>query len=302
MNHVTLESLHRQMTLFKSIIDHANAVIGAKDLEGHYIFVNEEYSRLFHIDQQKFLGQTDYDLFPHDIASAFREADQMIIAKNDVVVVEEEVPVDGEMRSYLSVKFPIYNDDQTLFATGLVATDITERKKIEKEVKRLAVTDHLTQLPNRSYFTQSLNKAINRAKKLNTIVGLAILDLDNFKPINDTHGHYAGDLVLKEVSKRLLSVVREGDTVARFGGDEFVIILDSITIPDLAYEPMKRAVQLIQNSILIDDTEVMVGASVGIAFSPTDTLDCDELICMADKALYAAKNEGKNRIKIYGEK
>jgi len=301
MSKEILESLHRQVALFKSILNHANAVIGAKDLDGHYIFVNEEYSRLFHIDQQKFLGQTDYDIFPYDIASDFREADQMVVAKDDVIIIEEKALVDGEMRDFLSVKFPIYNDDKNLFATGLVATDITERKKIEAKVQKLAVTDHLTQLPNRNGFTQCLDRSIKCAKRLNTIVGLAILDLDNFKPVNDIHGHHAGDLVLKEVSKRLLSVVREVDTVARLGGDEFIIILDSIAAPNLAYEPMKRAVQLIRNPIRIDGGEVTVGASVGLAFFPTNTLDSDELIRMADKALYSAKNEGKNRVKIYVE-
>ncbi len=139
-------------------------------------------------------------------------------------------------------------------------------------------------------------------KRFNSIVGLALLDLDNFKHVNDIYGHPAGDLVLKEVSKRLLSVVREVDTVARLGGDEFAIILDSISAPNLAYKPMKRAVQLIQNPIRVDGAEVMVGASVGIALFPTNTLDSDELIRMADKALYAAKNKGKNRVTIYGEK
>ncbi len=100
MSNETLESLHRQVALFKSILNHANAVIGAKDLDGHYIFVNEEYSRLFHIDQQQFLGQTDYDIFPCDIALAFRESDQMVIAKNDVIVVEEKVLVQTSASSH----------------------------------------------------------------------------------------------------------------------------------------------------------------------------------------------------------
>lgn len=301
MSNKTLKSLQRQIALFQTIINHANAVIGAKDLDGRYIFVNEEYSRLFHIDQEKFVGQTDHDIFPHDIAKAFRKADQMVLAKDDVIVVEEKAPVDGELRDYLSVKFPIHNNEGMLFATGLVATDITERKKTEVEIQKLALTDYLTQLPNRVCFTQRLDMAIKRAKRLNTIVGLAILDLDDFKPINDIHGHLAGDIVLKEVSKRLLSVFREVDTVARFGGDEFAIILDSIVTPNLACEPLERAVQLLQSPILVEGNEVKVGASAGIVFFPTNTLDSDELIRMADNALYTAKKAGKNKVKIYGE-
>jgi len=98
-----VKNFEQQAALFKAIINHAQAVIGAKDLEGRYIFVNEEYSRLFHINKEKFIGLTDYDLFPDDIAKAFVGADQSVIEKKDTIVFEEKVLVNDELKDYLSV-------------------------------------------------------------------------------------------------------------------------------------------------------------------------------------------------------
>lgn len=290
----TIESLQQQVALFQAIINHANAVIGAKDLDGRYLFVNQEYSRLFKIDPEKFIGQTDFDIFPHEIAKAFTQADQDVIASNDVIILEEKAPVEGVLHDYLSVKFPIRNDEGELFATGVVATDITERKK-------LSLTDYLTQLPNRAHFIEHLDMALERAKRNNSIVALAILDLDDFKPVNDRYGHSAGDCVLQEVSKRLVSVFREVDTVSRFGGDEFAIILESVETPNLASDPLKRAIDLISTPIIVEGHTVHIGASAGIAFFPTNTLDSNELLRMADKALYKSKKAGKNSITVYTE-
>jgi len=129
-----LDKLLEQNLLYQAITGHADAVIGAKDLEGRYIYVNKEYSRLFHMDEGDFIGHTDHEIFSEEIAGAFREADLEVAEKNRVMHVEEKVPVDGELRHYLSVKFPIKNEAGEVFATGLVATDITERYRLENEL------------------------------------------------------------------------------------------------------------------------------------------------------------------------
>ena len=130
-----LDELLAQNSLFQAIANHANAVIGAKDLEGRYIYVNKEYSRLFHMDEVDFIGQTDHEIFPEDIATAFRDADIEVAKKKEIVHVEEKVPIDGKIRQYLSVKFPIKNKEGIIFATGLIATDITERYRLENELQ-----------------------------------------------------------------------------------------------------------------------------------------------------------------------
>ncbi len=138
MSKSELEQLRQRLNLFEAIADNAKAVIGAKDLEGRYLYANQEYYRLFHKNKDSFCGKTDHEIFPEDIATAFRQADLKVIETMDVITVEEKAPVDGEIRDYLSIKFPITDSNGKLFATGLVATDITERKIAEREVLRLS--------------------------------------------------------------------------------------------------------------------------------------------------------------------
>jgi len=295
----TLESLKRQISLFQSIINHANAVIGAKDLDGRYIFVNEEYSRLFDLNQEKFIGQTDHDIFPNDIAKAFREADQMVIAKNAVLYTEEKAPVHGKLRDYLSVKFPIHDDKGILFATGLVATDITERKINEAQILKLAHTDQLTQLSNRIHFNQRFDEALKLAKRENKKLALLMIDLDKFKSVNDTYGHQVGDKLLQEVSSIFKKNSREIDIVARLGGDEFAIILVHPENKGEITLIAQRIIDEIKKPILITKQKIQVGASISISIFTGDEASKEKFIRQADFALYEAKKAGRNTLKFY---
>ena len=120
------------------------------------------------------------------------------------------------------------------------------------------------------------------------------VDLDGFKAVNDTLGHDAGDYVLKQVAQRLLSCVRETDTVARFGGDEFLIIATEINTPENAAQIAEKVIQLVSQPVIIKEQRVVVGASIGIALFPDHGEDMDQLIKQADKAMYSVKNAGKN--------
>lgn len=298
MSDSTHLDLRHRLALLQSIIDHANAAIGAKDPEGRYLFVNAEYERLFGIETERFLGRTDHELFPDATADAFRDADRQVLASGRDHVFEEQVPVDGGMRDYLSVKFPIRDDAGVLFATGVVATDISERKRAEREIERLALTDPLTQLANRNHFNARLREAVSRAGRSGGIVGLAIVDLDHFKPINDAHGHPAGDLALQAIARRLQGVFRGVDVIARIGGDEFAVILDGPASPEAARLPLERAIAEIARPIELGGQHVTVGASIGAAFCPMDTNDPELLVQLADQALYAAKGAGRNRLRF----
>lgn len=124
---------HLSHALFKTIADHSRAVIGAKAPDGRYLYVNAEYSRLFHIAAEDFIGRTDAEMFPPEIAAKFREADLQVLQSGESQTFEEVALVDGETRDFLSVKFPILDPNGTLLGTGLVATDVTERKQAERE-------------------------------------------------------------------------------------------------------------------------------------------------------------------------
>ncbi|MBF0271556.1 MAG: EAL domain-containing protein [Magnetococcales bacterium] len=191
----------------------------------------------------------------------------------------------------------------TLFqgAPALITTlrDITQLKRGEEEMRRQANYDTLTGLPNRSLFLDRLNRELIRAKRANSRVALMFIDLDRFKWVNDTLGHAAGDDLLRQTAKRLLSCVRKSDTVARLGGDEFTVIL-----PDMARGPFAERVaaeilsQLVKPFILMGQ-EAFISGSVGVTVCPDDAQDLDSLLKNADTAMYRAKSDGRNAYRFY---
>ncbi len=177
--------------------------------------------------------------------------------------------------------------------TGFIR-DITERKQAEEHVRHLAHYDALTDIPNRMSFYDRLGQAINLARRDRHKVALLYLDLDGFKGVNDSLGHDAGDQLLKGVAGRVRGTLRESDTVARVGGDEFAVILPAISSRDDAAEVVKKIIATLSRPY--DLTEhgepVSIGASVGIAIFPNDGDDAGTLVKAADSAMYSAKQEG----------
>jgi diguanylate cyclase (GGDEF)-like protein len=212
------------------------------------------------------------------------------------------VLVDGEIRDYLSVKFPIRDEKGVLFATGLVATDITERKKNESIIYKMAHTDQLTQLSNRAHFNQRFDETIELAKRENKKLALLMIDLDNFKPVNDTYGHQIGDRLLQKVAGIFKKVSRDTDIAARIGGDEFAIILVYPDNKKMIKLIAKRIVDEINKPIIISEHNINIGVSVGIAIFPDDEEDKEKIIYKADLALYEAKKNGRNTFKFYEPK
>lgn len=177
-------------------------------------------------------------------------------------------------------------------------TDITERRRADEIIRAQALKDPLTELSNRHHYAERLDDAIARSKRSGTYVALAFLDLDLFKPVNDTYGHSVGDAVLKEVAATLRAHVREVDTVARLGGDEFAIVFDGIkTIADVKH-PIERIMQALEAPLRIGDITIPIGISVGVAFYPLDAASSEVLAKVADRALYEAKQSGRGCCKL----
>ena len=203
--------------------------------------------------------------------------------------------------------------------TGLVShyvaafTDITERKQMEHRVHQLAFYDALTKLPNRRLLSDRLAQTVASSKRSGCYGALMVLDLDNFKPLNDTFGHAAGDLLLIEAAERLKNCVREVDTVARFGGDEFVAILSDLHADKTESTAQARSVaekirvalsqpyrltlrQEGKNEVTI---EHHCTASIGVALFLNHNTDPDDILKWADAAMYQAKKEGRNLVRFY---
>ncbi len=175
-----------------------------------------------------------------------------------------------------------------------IQEDITERKRFEERIAHLAHHDALTDLPNRVVLREHLTAALAAARREDRRFAVLILDLDRFKDINDTHGHLAGDAVLKELASRLRLCVREGDLVARLGGDEFAILESVSTNPSVeAVALAKRIIESLSSPFVFDEHNIMSATSIGIAVAPHDGADVDEILKNADLALYRAKALGR---------
>ena len=181
----------------------------------------------------------------------------------------------------------------------VVSEDISERKAVEETMRHLANYDPLTELPNRSLVDDRLQRALAAAKREKTNMALMYLDLDNFKPINDTLGHGVGDLLLKEVSGRMQNCVREADTVGRIGGDEFVVLLpkvDSDQDVTLVAEKIRHS---LNQPFVIAGQDLLISSSIGVAIYPEHGIDEKTLVRNADTAMYFAKKGGRNTVRLF---
>lgn len=183
--------------------------------------------------------------------------------------------------------------------TYVVARDITERLEAEKLIHYQAYHDLLTGLPNRVLFMDRLENAIRRARREKEGLAIMFFDLDRFKIVNDSLGHSVGDELLKQVSRRLKIALRESDTLARFGGDEFIVLLSDITSAEVAQKIGEKVHSAVNEPFQIDDQEIFITASIGISLYPQDGEDAEALIKNSDTAMYHTKERGKNAYSFY---
>ncbi len=203
----------------------------------------------------------------------------------------ETMPVEIKIRSS--------NSNNAVPMVMVWVSDISGRKHIEDTIRQMAYYDSLTGLPNRNLLNDRLAVALARARRNGEKVAIMFLDLDNFKTINDTLGHDMGDLLLKDVSNKLQNTLRQEDTVARMGGDEFIVVAPEIKSTEDAGILAQKILQQFEEAIVIENQELFVGCSIGISTFPEDGSDSKTLLKNADMALYRAKDRGKNNFQLY---
>ena len=211
---------------------------------------------------------------------------------------------EGRTREGMKVRWVHIEAYRTVLPNGDIlsngiAYDITQTKEHEQQLNILANYDSLTGLPNRKLLIDRLQQAVSHAKRNQTSVAVIFLDLDGFKPVNDTHGHAVGDKLLIEIAQRLSGNLRECDTVARIGGDEFVLLLRGLEQMDQYHIALQRILDSINQPVTIDAITVTVSASIGLSQYPCDATDPDILLRLADQSMYSAKQSGKNKYKFY---
>ncbi len=209
-------------------------------------------------------------------------------------------PVNGAQKQLKELVSPLQLHTQVASYIGTL-TDITELTVAQKELQQLAFYDPLTDLPNRRFMNEVLTATITQAQRNNQNIAILMLDLDNFKKVNDTLGHDAGDELLKIQATRIKETVSDKDTVARMGGDEFTIALHSADSVAEVTATTNRLLQAISKPITLQNRSMIINGSIGVALYPNDGADVQSLARHADMALYEAKNAGRNRVHFYSE-
>lgn len=288
-----------QPLLAQAMTSVANAIF-ITDKTGQIIWVNDAFSRLSGYSPEDAIGQMP------DILQSGRQSDvfytqlwQTILAgrvwQGEVVDKRK----DGSLYTVDEVITPLFDAQGDITHFIAIQHDITQQKQESERDHHLAYHDILTGLPNRALFLGVQQRAISYAKRKKNMFATLFLDLDGFKPINDTLGHPTGDQLLIAVGERLRAGVRQADTVARFGGDEFAILINDLVDTDVATALARKLLDAVSQPFVLNGQKINISTSIGIAIYPFDGEDPDTLLANADKAMYQAKKRGGNSYELY---
>jgi len=272
----------------------------SKDLKSGRTTWSEELYRIFAVPESD-LPTDDIRRFDHpEDAGLVRDAVEEFTRTGESYRVDHRIVLaDGTIR-YVQEQAELSNDESGV-PSRIIGTivDVTERKLAEARLAYLAHHDALTGLPNRTMLTERLEHSMAYAHRQKRFVAVLFLDLDRFKTINDTRGHAVGDELLRQVSARLRSVVRETDTVARAGGDEFIIVVGDVGDPSSLLTVANAVHAAFAEPFSLENDEAFVSASIGVSVYPRDGTDVDTLVKNADAALYQAKDRGRNSVQYF---
>ena len=223
-----------------------------------------------------------------------REGKTVMLANHTVLISQNGVEYNIEDSAA-----PIFRPDGALIGCVLVFHDVTEKYHLQNAVRWQAAHDALTGLPNRVLLADRFKLLISRTQRQKTMFAVCMIDLDEFKPVNDQYGHEVGDMLLVEVAKRLTDVIRGDDTAARLGGDEFVLLLSDIADVNELQVITARLLAVLATPYTIDGHHITLSASIGSALYPLDDVDADTLLRHADQAMYQAKQRGRNQHQMF---
>ncbi len=294
------KDLYHTKKQLEALIQAIPDIIFFKDSEGRYVIVNRAFEEFYGVKADRIIGRTDSDFMPDKEAQKSLESDEIVFMKGESVHRERElISSEGKKVIFDTIKSPLFDDKGNILGLVGVRRDITERKRKEEEIRKIAYYDNLTGLPNRVLFKDHLDLALAHARRMNRMVGILYMDLDHFKTVNDNLGHAAGDLLLQSIAKRLENVRRESDTLSRIGGDEFLLLLQEISAEVDAAEVANRILEIVRNPVLIKGRKIETSISIGITIYPIDGTDTDILVKRADLAMYQAKRRGRDQFRRY---
>jgi diguanylate cyclase (GGDEF)-like protein/hemerythrin-like metal-binding protein len=294
---------------------HAKAAVAIKDLNGRYLFANCEFGRYIDAPSVDVIGGFDREFLAPERIQKWQDAEQAAIQRQAVTLYEETLSRSGSNVSYVSTRFPILDEDHRMIALGVVAMDITgthhSMRKAERALKtaeqvnaqlrhavesleQFASTDLLTSTWNRRRFEEVVEAEMDRSNRYGHPISLVLIDIDHFKNINDNHGHQEGDRVLVQVADCLRGAIRKSDSLTRWGGEEFIVLM-----PNTGLSHARFLAERIRDRIAsrVFDSIGSVTVSVGVAeYVPATSRD--DWLKRADRAMYAAKHAGRNRVEV----
>jgi diguanylate cyclase (GGDEF)-like protein/PAS domain S-box-containing protein len=280
------------------LVDGAEDIIYLQDLDGKYIYFNGPTQYRLSLDDV--IGKMPGDLFDPDKAEEIMADFQKVIRTREPVSSELSSNLFGNNLWFSNLIYPVKNPSGEILAIGTISRNVSAYKNLEEQLRISSLHDPLTGLPNRAYYMEKVSSIpYQRIGPYSYYCALLALDLDHFKKVNDTYGHPAGDQLLIEVGHRLQGCVRPDDTVARQGGDEFSIILQKVTSIEDVIQVADRIQTVFSQPVRIQDQDVFITTSIGIALVSSNYNNLEDLLRDADIALYQAKSEGKNRYHIF---
>jgi diguanylate cyclase (GGDEF)-like protein/PAS domain S-box-containing protein len=274
-------------------------------VEDKMISCSDQYAQIYGMTVSEALDyfvstDTEFDLVHPDDKEIFRKAEYDAIGQFKEFQVEYRIITSSGDTRHLDTRSKfVYDNDGTPISSFGTVHDITQLKEYQAQLERIAHYDVLTDLPNRVLLSDRLNQAMVQCQRRNQSLAVAYLDLDGFKTVNDSYGHDMGDKLLVALSQRMKEALREGDTLARIGGDEFITVMVDLEKIEDSEPILERLLKAAADPIIVSDAVIQVSASIGVTLYPQDGADTDQLMRHADQAMYIAKQAGKNRYHLF---
>lgn len=286
--------------LLSLALHHAANAIFITDQVGCITWMNPAFGKLTGYCAEEVIGRTPALIQSGKQSKSFYDEIWQTVLMGDVwrgIVIERRK--DGTLFTVDETITPLHDENGVIHHFLSISNDITVCKPDDGKNRYLAFHDALTGLPNRAFFESLQRQVISQAKRTASELALFFLDLDNFKQVNDSHGHVTGDQLLIAVAERLRAVTRKADTVARLGGDEFVIFLSDIRDHEVVPQLARKLLDALAVPFLLDGLRIETSVSIGIALYPRDGDDGSDLLRKADRAMYLAKHAGRNKFHFY---
>jgi diguanylate cyclase (GGDEF)-like protein/PAS domain S-box-containing protein len=299
--HEATEALSRSEHLMRTVLDSSPDPILQIGPDLRIEYVNRAAAEAAAVTMDAWIGRTWRELgFPDHLVERYERRTRRVFETGETLEDELDLERADYGRAYETRYVPLLDADGQVAHVVSISRDVTKRHIAEQLLLERATRDPLTGLANRAALLDEIDRSVQVARRSHTDTAVLMVDLDNFKHVNDSLGHAVGDILLVTAAERIRSVVRGGEMIARFGGDEFVVVMRDLDDPTRAVDNARRIVEAFRRPIDIDGADVYTTASVGVALAAPDSTP-DDLLREADTALYVSKGEGRDRVAIFNE-